>query len=41
MAVTSHDHQLRKKPWGTGDQGLEMDKAGGCRGRGAARPGGR
>ncbi|XP_043765956.1 5'-AMP-activated protein kinase subunit gamma-3 isoform X11 [Cervus elaphus] len=38
MAITSHDHQRRNKPWGTRDQGLKMDKPGGCRGRGAPRP---
>lgn len=39
MAITGHDHQLRKKPRETGGQGLKMDKAGGCGRRGGARPG--
>lgn len=41
MAITSHDRQFRKKPWNTGARGLELDKAKGCGGRGAVRPGGR
>lgn len=41
MAITSHDHWLRKKPWETGGQVLEMDEAGGGEGRGAAGSGGR
>lgn len=41
MAITGHDHWLREKPWETGGQGLEMDKAGGLEGRGAAGSGGR
>lgn len=41
MAIAGHDHWLRKKPGERGGQGLRMDKAGGCEGRGAARCGGR
>nr|CCQ43548.1 alternative protein PRKAG3 [Homo sapiens] len=41
MAITSCDQQLRKNPWETEGQSLEMDKAEVGGGRGATRSGGR